>query len=136
MDGGESVSDVCGVINGQSGRQYDDDGRSDLDGQSPIIHQSQQVDQGECDAGEHPKDGHQIGDKDQSDGDDRSHRQAQVTNQLVANHLCCEKKSHSSQFLRYHVLPISNVENNCFCCNKNISSQKINWYWVDAPFSI
>ena len=74
VNSGECVADVCWVINGQSSSQYNNNWRSDFDGESPKIHQSQQVNQGECNAGEHPENCHQIGDQNQSDADDRPHR--------------------------------------------------------------
>lgn len=75
-DGGESMSDVCGIVDGQSGGQNDDDGRRNLDSQTPKVHQTEQVDQRESDAGKNPKDGHQIRDENQRHADNSCHGQS------------------------------------------------------------
>ena len=86
-DGGEGVTDVGGIVDGQSGRQNDEDGGCDLYRQAPIVHQTQQIDQSECNAGEHPEDGNQIGYQNQCHADHCSHRQAQIPYEFVTNHL-------------------------------------------------
>ena len=78
---------MCGVIYGQSGCQNDDDGRGDLYRQSPVVHEAQQIDQCESDAGEHPEDGHQIRNEDQCHTYHSCHSKAQVANQFAADHL-------------------------------------------------
>ena len=86
-DSGESVPDMSRIVDRQSSSQNDNNRRRDLDGQSPKVHQTEQIDQRESDAGEDPKDGHQIGNEDQRNTNNSSHCQTQITDQFTTNNL-------------------------------------------------
>lgn len=64
MNCGECVSNVSRIIDGKTSRKDNNDGRRDLDRQTPKVHETEKVDERESNARKDPEDGHQIRDED------------------------------------------------------------------------